>query len=192
VELPVPLELAKLAALDAINGLPAPDEPVVPLALDETNAGEACVEMIRLLSACSVLSVLCAASTELRPTLLLPRASAALNPPPTVTCVFDACGAVAVAETLSLGRDEPESTDPDEKSVLLAAVPLGATATVSPSLASLPFCSVELEWTAGVPVPCPAKAITDELEPLIHTIPDPMLSPLAAIPDAEVPETAAG
>jgi len=71
-----------------------------------------------------------AASTALRPLLLLPRASSTLSAPPTFACEFDACGTDAVAETLSFDRADSESPDPDEKSELLAAVPLETAVAV--------------------------------------------------------------
>ncbi len=91
-----------------------------------------------------------------------------------------------------MDRDDSESTDPDEKSELLVAVPLETAVTVSPSLPLLPLCSAELELTGAAPVPCIARAITGELEPLIQTIPDPVLGPPGVIPDREVPEVVAG
>ena len=97
-----------------------------------------------------------------------------------------------MAETLSLGRDETESTDLGEKSVLLAAVRLDAAVTVSPALPFLLFCSAEPEMAAEALLPCPARGITEEPVPLIQTIPDPILGPLAAIPDAELLEAAEG
>ena len=97
-----------------------------------------------------------------------------------------------MAETLSLGRVETESTDPGEKPVLLAAVRLDAAVTVSPSLPFLPFCSAEPELAAEALLSCPARGITEEPEPLVQTIPDPTLGPLAATPDAELLEAAVG
>jgi hypothetical protein len=89
-----------------------------------------------------------------------------------------------------LERGETESTDDDERSVLLAAVTLEAA--VAASLGPLPFCSSELEVTGDAPVRCIASAITGELEPLSQTIPDPLAGPLDPVPDAEVPEPEAG
>ena len=61
------------------------------------------------------------------------------------------------------------------------------------TLALWPFCSVELELTAKAPVPCVARAITGELEPLIQTIPDPVPGSPDQIPETpEVPEVVAG
>ena len=95
-------------------------------------------------------------------------------------------------ETLSFDRADSESTDPDEKSVLRAAVPVETAVTVSPTLPLWPLRAPELELTAGAPPPCAARAITGELEPLIQTIPDPVLGPPGLIPDPEVPEVVAG
>jgi len=133
-----------------------------------------------------------AASTALRPLLLLPRASSTLSAPPTFACEFDACGTDAVAETLSFDTDDSESTDPDEKSELLVALPLETAFTVSLSLPLRPLCAAVLELTAAAPLPGIARDITGELEPLIQTIPDPVLGPPGLIPDPDVPEVVAG
>jgi len=50
----------------------------------------------------------------------------------------------------------------------------------------------ELELTAAAPLPWVTRAITGELEPLIQTIPDPVLGPPGLIPDPDVPEVVAG
>jgi len=55
-----------------------------------------------------------------------------------------------------------------------------------------PLCAAVLELTAAAPLLCVARAITGEIEPLIQTIPDPVLGPPGLIPDAEVPEVVAG
>lgn len=132
------------------------------------------------------------ASAAFRPTLGPPWAFARLGPPPSVVCAFDPCGSEAVAETLSVDGDDSDSTDPDERSELLEARPLETAVMVSPSLAASPFCRAGLGSTAEAPVPCPDKAITEELEPLIQTIPDSVVGPADVTPDAIVPEVVAG
>jgi hypothetical protein len=76
--------------------------------------------------------------------------------------------------------------------VLLAVVPCETVVTVAASLALLLSRLGGFEMTGDAPVLRGAIAITGEIEPLIQTIPEPMLDPPGRLPDPDVPERMAG